>query len=204
MLVIGLTGGMGSGKSTVAHLFEKKGIKIIDADQLARSLTQPGCEAFNKITAHFDNTILLPDGTLNRKRLRTIIFKDTSQRVWLEQLLHPLIRIEMQREVESAQSPYCIIVIPLLFETKPNPIINRILVVDATEEQQLKRIQQRDQSTLEEAKAILQSQVSREYRLANAIDIIHNNGSIDDLHQAVDTLHNRYLTLRRTLYSDSR
>lgn len=196
MVVIGLTGGVGSGKSTVAHLFEQKGIKIIDADQLSRSLTQPGCDAYNKIVCYFGESILLPDGLLNRKLLRRIIFNDVQQRRWLEQLLHPLIRIEMQREIESATSPYCIVVIPLLFETKPNPLINRILVVDTAEEEQLKRIQLRDQSTLDEAKAILQSQVSREHRIAHAIDIIHNNGSIDDLHHDVDRLHHLYLQLK--------
>jgi dephospho-CoA kinase len=193
MLVIGLTGGIGSGKSTVARLFEKKGIKIIDADELSRHVTKPHHEALNKIAAHFGKNILLPDGTLNRKLLRNIIFTDTKQRLWLEQLLHPLIRIEMKKEVESVQSPYCIIVIPLLFETKSNPLINRILVIDTTEEQQLNRIQLRDKSTLNEAKAILQSQVSREHRLANAIDIIHNNASIDDLQHEVDKLHELYL-----------
>jgi dephospho-CoA kinase len=193
MFVIGLTGGIGSGKTTVAQLFEKKGIKIIDADHLARILTQPKQEAFNKIVEHFGGNIVLPDGLLNRRLLRNIIFTDTHQRLWLEQLLHPLIRIEMKREIESAQSSYCIIVIPLLFETKPNPLINRILVVDTTEEQQLQRIQTRDQSTLEEAKAILQSQVTREHRLANAIDIIHNSGSMDDLQHEVERLHNLYL-----------
>jgi len=193
MFVIGLTGGIGSGKSTVACLFEKKGIKIIDTDQLARDLTQRNSKALNKIANHFGKNILLPDGSLNRRMLRTFIFSDTKQRLWLEKLLHPLIRIAVKQKVKSAQSPYCIVIIPLLFETKPNPIINRILVVDTTEEQQLERIQLRDQVTLDEAKAILQSQVTRKYRLANAHDIIYNNGSIDDLNCEIDKLHHVYL-----------
>jgi dephospho-CoA kinase len=195
MLVIGLTGGIGSGKSTVAQLFEKKGIKIIDTDAIARETTQPGHEALKKIAAHFGENILLPDGSLNRKLLRTIIFSDVNQKLWLEQLLHPLIRIEMQQQVESAQSPYCIVIIPLLFETKPNPIINRILVVDVSEEQQIERTQKRDHCSLEEVKAILASQATREFRLANAMDIIYNNGSLEDLEKEVDKLHQLYLSL---------
>jgi dephospho-CoA kinase len=195
MLVIGLTGGIGSGKSIVAQLFANKGIKIIDTDQLARELTQPGHEALVKIASHFGENILSADGSLNRKLLRTIIFSDSNQRHWLEQLLHPLIRIEMELQIQSATSPYCIAIIPLLLETKPNPIINRILVVDASEEQQLQRTQMRDHTTLEEAQAILQTQVTREYRLAHATDIIYNNGSVEELHQEIDRLHQLYLSL---------
>lgn len=195
MLVIGLTGGIGSGKSTVAQLFENKGIKIIDTDKLAHELSQQGREALPKIAAHFGKNILLEDGSLNRKLLRTIIFSDTNQRLWLEQLLHPLIRMEMEQQIQSANSPYCIAIIPLLFETKPNPIINRVLVIDTTEEEQLKRAQLRDKSTFEEMKAILKSQVTRDHRLANATDIIHNTGSINDLHHQVDKLHELYLSL---------
>jgi dephospho-CoA kinase len=195
MLVIGLTGGIGSGKSTVANLFAKKGIAIIDTDELARELTQPGHETLNKIAMHFGKNILLPDGSLNRKLLRSIIFSDTNQRLWLEQLLHPLIRTEMQLQIEAATSPYCIAIIPLLFETKPNPIIDRILVIDTTEEEQIQRTQQRDQISLEAVQAILHSQVSREHRLVNAADIIHNNGSITDLNQQVDNLHSFYLSI---------
>jgi dephospho-CoA kinase len=195
MYVIALTGGIGSGKSTVARLFEKKGITIIDTDQLSRDLTQPGQEALKKIAAHFGQNILLPDGSLNRSLLRTIIFADNTQRLWLEQLLHPLIRAEMETQVLAARSPYCIVIIPLLFETTPNPIINRVLIVDATEEQQLERTQQRDSITLEEAQAILRVQMKREHRLEKTCDVIYNTGSIEDLHQEVDRLHVLYLSL---------
>jgi len=195
MYIIGLTGGIASGKSTVAALFEKKGITIIDTDQLARQLTDIGQDSLQKIALHFGKNILLPDGSLNRKLLRTIIFSDNTQRLWLEQLLHPLIRTEMEQQIHSAQSEYCITVIPLLFESTPNPIINRILVVDTTEELQLKRAQTRDNISLDEAKWILLSQAKREYRLANATDIIYNTGSIDTLKEDVEKLHQLYLSL---------
>jgi dephospho-CoA kinase len=195
MYVIGLTGGIASGKSTVATLFEKKGITIIDTDQLARQLTDIGKDALQKIALHFGKNILLPDGSLNRKLLRTIIFSDNTQRLWLEQLLHPLIRAEMEQQIYSAQSPYCIAIIPLLFESTPNPIINRILVVDSTEELQLERAQNRDNITLEEAQSILLAQAKREHRLANATDIIYNTGSIDTLQEEVEKLHQLYLSI---------
>lgn len=194
MYVIGLTGGIGSGKSTIAHLFEKKGITIIDTDQLAREVTHIGQDALDTIAEHFGKNILLDDGSLNRKLLRTIIFSNNTQRLWLEQLLHPLIRAEIEKHVQSAQSPYCIVIIPLLFETTPNPLIDRILVIDSTEEQQLQRTQHRDNNTLEEAQAILMSQVKRNHRLENADDIIYNTRSIDDLNQEVEKLHQLYLS----------
>jgi dephospho-CoA kinase len=195
MYVIGLTGGIGSGKSTVAQLFEKKGITIIDTDQLAREVTRVGQDVLPKIANHFGKNILLSDGSLNRKLLRTIIFSDNTQRLWLEQLLHPLIRAEMEKQIQLAKSPYCIVIIPLLFETSPNPLINRILVVDSTEEQQLQRTQNRDNTSLEEAQSILRAQVKREHRLSHATDIIYNTGSMDDLNQEVEKWHQLYSSL---------
>ena len=195
MFVVGLTGGIASGKSTVAALFENKGITIIDTDQLARQLTEIGKEALQKIALHFGKNILLPDGSLNRKLLRTIIFSDNTQRLWLEQLLHPLIRAEMEQQIHLAQSPYCLAIIPLLFESTPNPIINRILVIDTTEEMQLQRAQARDEITLEEAKLILLAQTKRDHRIANAADIIYNTGSLDLLKEEVDKLHHLYLSI---------
>ena len=195
MYVIGLTGGIASGKSTVATIFEKKGIAVIDTDHLARQQTEIGKEALQKIASHFGKNILLPDGSLNRKLLRAIIFSDNTQRLWLEQLLHPLIRAEMQQQIQLAHSPYAIAVIPLLFETNPNPLINRILLVDSTEELQLQRAQFRDGLSLEEAQAILLAQAKREHRLANATDIIYNTGSLDHLKDEVEKLHQLYLSL---------
>ncbi len=193
MLVIGLTGGIGSGKSTVAKLFAEKGITIIDTDQLARHFTMPGQDALYAIVRKFGESILLADKTLDRAQLRRYIFTDPAKRQWLEELLHPLIRAETKRLIESAQSPYTIVVIPLLFETKPNPLINRILVVDATEAQQLARAMLRDGLSEEDVQRIVHTQVSRRYRLDAADDIIINNGDFKQLSQQVDELHSYYL-----------
>lgn len=192
---IGLTGGIGSGKTTVAKLFAGKGITVIDTDQLAREVTQPGHPALDKIVEKFGAKILSTDGTLNRAALRKRIFENTEERVWLEQLLHPLIRAETKRQAEASTSPYCIIVIPLLFETEANPLINRVLVVDVAEEDQILRTQNRDKIPPEEIAAILKTQVARTFRLKKANDIIYNDGTIEDLEPQVEKLHQFYLTL---------
>ncbi len=197
MLVIGLTGGIGSGKTTVAKLFSEHGVKVIDTDQLARDVTQPGQEALHNITTKFGNSILKSDGSLDRTALRKIIFKDENNRAWLEKLLHPLIRNEMKRQIESSKSSYCIVIIPLLFETEPNPLINRVLVVDAPEIEQIRRTQKRDNSTQPEVEAILKTQVSRAKRLAAANDIITNDGSLADLIPQVNKLHLLYTALNK-------
>lgn len=195
MLVIGLTGGIGSGKSTVAKLFAERGVTIIDTDHLAREVTQKDQPALKHISAKFGHDILLPDGALNRSALRKIIFNNENYRIWLEQLLHPLIRAQMQQTITTAKPPYCIVVIPLLLETQPNPLINRILVVDATEDHQIKRTQTRDSSTPADVKAILKTQVSRDQRLTAADDIIENNGTLTDLIPQVEKLHLFYTHL---------
>ncbi|MCD6038801.1 MAG: coaE 1 [Gammaproteobacteria bacterium] len=195
MLVVGLTGGIGSGKSTVAALFEKKGARVIDTDQLARDLTLPGQIAFNKIVEKWGKRILLADGTLDRAQLRKLIFSNPDERHWLEQLLHPLIRETMQALIQSACSPYCIAVIPLLLETKPNPLINRILVVDTTEKNQLLWAKKRDNLSENEIKAIIQTQVRRQERLAAADDVIFNHGPFEDLTLQVEKLHEIYFSL---------
>jgi dephospho-CoA kinase len=195
MLVVGLTGGIGSGKSTVARLFAEKNIKIIDTDQLARDLTQPENPALQHIVKLFGQDILLANGTLDRSKLRKMIFDDEEKRLQLEQLLHPLIRSEAKHQIELAQSPYCIVVIPLLFETAPNPLIQRILVIDATEALQLLRTASRDNISPDDVATILKTQVSREKRLSLADDIIYNDGKIEDLIPQVDKLHELYLSL---------
>lgn len=195
MLVIGLTGGIGSGKTTVAQLFKEKGITIIDTDQLARQVILPGSKALSQIVIHFGDAILLPDKTLDRSLLRNKVFNDEKERIWLEQLLHPLIRNEMQKEIEKSSSPYCIVVIPLLFETLPNPHIHRILVVDASPELQLHRAKKRDQSSKENIQSIIKTQIDRDKRLSGADDIIYNDGLINDLIPQVERLHQFYLSL---------
>lgn len=197
MLVIGLTGGIGSGKSTVADLFAKKGVTIIDADVITRDLTQPGEPALKAIEEHFSKDILNDDGSLNRKKLRKIIYKNPDEKQWLEKLLHPLVRTEMSLRAAKARSPYCIAVIPLLFETKKNPLINRILVVDTPEDTQLQRALTRDNSSESEIQAILDTQLSREIRTEAADDVINNWGSYEDLVPQVENLHQFYETLAK-------
>jgi dephospho-CoA kinase len=196
MLVVGLTGGIGSGKSTVADLFAKKGVPIIDADIIARDLTQPNQPALAKITGHFGTSILLENGELNRKLLRQIIFTQPAERQWLEACLHPLIFSQMQSIIKQLpDSPYCIAVIPLLTETNSTTFINRILVVDTLPDIQIQRVAARDNMTPAEANAILQSQASRESRLAIANDIITNHKAVPELVPQVDELDLAYRKL---------
>src|SRR5579883_1238465 len=151
MLVIGLTGGIGSGKSTVAKLFIERGVTVIDSDKLARDVVLPGQAALKQVAEKFGSAVMKPDGTLDRNALRKIIFEDENSRNWLEQLLHPLIRAEMKKQIKNANPPYCIIMIPLLLETENNPLIDRILVVDSAEADQIKRTQKRDNATEEKS-----------------------------------------------------
>ncbi|SRR5579883_6011 len=195
MLVIGLTGGIGSGKSTVAKLFIERGVTVIDSDKLARDVVLPGQAALKQVAEKFGSAVMKPDGTLDRNALRKIIFEDENSRNWLEQLLHPLIRAEMKKQIKNANPPYCIIMIPLLLETENNPLIDRILVVDSAEADQIKRTQKRDNATEEEVKSIIKTQVSRTKRLSAADDVIENSGSISDLIPQIDRLHGFYSAL---------
>jgi dephospho-CoA kinase len=197
-LVVGLTGGIGSGKSTVAQLFANYDVPIVDTDLIARELTAPGSDALQSIAEKFPN-VITSDGQLDRKLLRQLIFTDSEKRTWLEELLHPLIRTEMQRQIELLQSPYCIAVIPLLFENPPNPIINRILVVDTEPKLQLDRVATRDLHSIMEVEAIIATQVSRQVRLDGADDIIFNTQGPAFLMPQVEKLHNSYLALAATL-----
>ena len=197
MLVVGLTGGIGSGKSTVADLFAQHDIPIIDADIVARQVTTPNQPAFNNILHHFGPDILLPNGNLDRAKLRHLIFNHPKQRLWLEKTLHPKIREEMEQQISRLSAPYCIAVIPLLLEVEFFSFINRILVVDTTEEEQVKRSMLRDKVSREEVEVILHSQAHREYRRAKAHDVITNDGSLTDLLPQVDRLHKMYLNLSK-------
>lgn len=193
--VIALTGGIGSGKSTIASLFAERGVPIIDADIIARELTQPKTSVFSAIIEHFGKSVVLKDGSLNRTQLRELVFANLAERRWLENLLHPLIRKQIEESIKKITAPYCIVVIPLLFENQPYFFINRILVIDTSEKNQMERVAARDHSDPALVKKILQSQVSREVRLAGADDVIVNNGNLAELAGQVDRFHQFYLGL---------
>jgi len=197
MLVIGLTGGIGSGKTTVAQLFAKQGVPIIDADLIAHELTQTEKPAWKAIIAHFGPLIVKPDKVLDRQKLRELIFNDVKKRLWLEQLLHPLIIEAIKKKIQELKDSYCIIVIPLLIETGPYSFIDRILVVDTLSETQIERLEKRDQSKRRDLQKIMASQTSREKRLAAAQDVIHNNGRLDELQDQVTQLHQSYCNRSR-------
>ena len=195
MLIIGLTGGIGSGKSTVATLFEQLGIDVIDTDIIARTLVEHDMPAYQAIVDRHGQDITDNNYNINREKLRTIIFNNTEEKQWLENLLHPLIRETIANQIKNVKSSYCIIVIPLLVESKPNPLINRVLVVDCAETLQRERALKRDKLTENELNAIIQSQSSRQNRLKFADDIIENNDDINSLKQSVKQLHEKHLRL---------
>lgn len=193
--VVGLTGGIGSGKSTVADLFADRGVDVIDTDRIARELTDPGKPAYQAIVGKFGSHIVMGNKHLNRRTMRKNIFADPALRRWLENLLHPLIREELARQVEASTTPYCMAVIPLLFEKERNPIVSRTLVVDIPEDLQAIRTQMRDMHTPEEVEEILKVQATRETRLGGADDVIYNDKQIKDLLPQVEKLHQEYLRM---------
>ncbi|WP_305373869.1 dephospho-CoA kinase [Photobacterium leiognathi] len=195
-LVIGLTGGIGSGKTTVANLFtDTYGIDIIDADIVAREVVEPNTFGLNAIIEKCGKEILLKDGTLNRSKLRDAIFSQPELKTWLNNLLHPLIREKMQQDINQSQSPYCLLVVPLMVENNLQTMTNRLLVVDVDEQVQIQRTQQRDNVSVEQIKNILASQASRDQRLDAADDVITNNGDNKALVSQVEQLHLQYLKM---------
>jgi len=197
VLKIGLTGGIGSGKSTVAKYFAEFSITIIDADKIARELVAAGTPTLTKIVKHFGNKVLTDCGTLDHTYLRKLIFSNSKQKQWLENLLHPLIYQEIENQLQQAKSPYCILVIPLLLETHQEKLVDRILVVDTPQQQQIYRTMKKNKMSEKEVKAIIAAQVNREQRLAGADDVIYNNNSLTKLKQQVQQLHQQYLILSR-------
>lgn len=194
-IVIGLTGGIGSGKTTVANMFADYGIDLIDADIIAREVVAVGSVGLARITEKFGNHILLSDGNLDRSQLRTAIFSDPQLKNWLNQLLHPLIREKMLADIERATSPYCLLIVPLMIENNLQTLTDRLLVVDVDQQTQIMRTQQRDNVSLEQIKNILAAQASRQQRLDVADDIICNNGDNQALLTQVAQLHLHYLAL---------
>lgn len=195
MLKIGLTGGIGSGKSTVAKIFADLNIPTLDADEIAHRLVEKGQPALTQISREFGPDILCQNGSLNREKLRELVFSDPMQKQTLESILHPLIFNSIKAELEQLIAPYCIISIPLLFETGMTHFVDRILVIDCPVETQIERVKARDKLTIERVQSIIDHQVSRAFRKANADDVIDNTGPDYRLAEQVKKLHNLYLSL---------
>lgn len=195
MLRVGLTGGVGCGKSAVADLFAELGVPVIDADQLAREVVADGEAALDEIRQRFGDAVLQPDGQLDRRQLRRVVFHDEQARLDLEAILHPRIRERMQQRLAALDAPYALLSIPLLLETGQLQSVQRVLVVDCTPDQQIKRVCARDKVDPQQAQGILHAQCSRQERLSVADDIIDNTGPLNDLAGQVRKLHAKYLDL---------
>lgn len=194
-LIIGLTGGIGSGKSAASDWFASQGIDVVDADVVSRIVVEPGRPALAEIQAHFGAGVIRPDGTLDRAALRAVVFDSPEERRWLEQALWPRIAEEISRQLSAARSPYAVLVSPLLFETGQRAFVTRTLLVDVPEDLQLARTAQRDNVPEAQVRAIMAAQMSRADRRAKADDIVVNDGSLADLQAALAALHARYLAL---------
>lgn len=195
MKIVGLTGGIGSGKSTVARLFGELGVHWVDADDVAREVVEPGTPALARIAEHFGEKILTPEGALDRSQLRGIVFEKPEERVWLESLLHPIIREELIRQLnpENYQLPYVLLVSPLLLETDQHELVDRIIVIDVPEETQIERTMTRDTNSREQVERIIAAQMSREDRLARADEVIDNDRPLDEVTRQMRELHERLL-----------
>lgn len=199
---VALTGGIGSGKSTIAKAFGSLGIEWIDADDVARQVVEPGSPALAEIAQRFGPAILQPDGALDRRALRQRIFSEPDSKLWLSNLLHPLIQQQTQRQLDQMRSPWRLWVVPLLVENQLQHRANRVLVVDVSREIQLSRAMARDGMTQEQAENILAAQASRNQRLAVADDIIDNSGTPESVLPRVAELNQRYLALAAAAQQD--
>ena len=204
MFVVGLSGGIGSGKTAVSDRLKALGIDIVDADVVARQVVEPQTQALLQIQRHFGDDILQPDGQLDRAKLRALIFSHPEEKAWLEKLLHPLIGAEVFRQLENAHSPYALFVSPLLIEAGQTAFCDRVLIVDAPEASQLDRTTVRDNNSVEQIKNIMNTQLSRQQRLEYATDVIDNSGSLQQLDQAVTALHHKFLALAEEKRGDGK
>lgn len=196
MLTIGLTGGIGSGKSSVSRLFEERGVTVIDSDIIARHVVAPGSPGLTAVVEAFGTGILRKDGTLDRAAMRDMVFRNSQTRHRLESLLHPMIWAEIDLEKSKAGTPYCMLVIPLLVESGgARGRVDRVLVVDCAASTQLERAGRRDGASPLQIQAIMDAQATREQRLAVADDVIDNEGAMDTLPAQVEALHQRYLRM---------
>ncbi len=194
-LKIGLTGGIGSGKSAACEIFSELGVPVIDADNIAHSLVKPGMPAFIEITKMFGNEVISSDGTLDRKLIRDKVFANEIDRKNLENILHPIVYREIAVQVETINSKYCIISVPLLLETNATKTVDRVLVIDVPRELQLERASNRDKTNKGDIDTIINSQILREDRLSAADDIVDNRGDINDLREKICDLHEFYSSI---------
>lgn len=195
--VVGLTGGIGSGKSAAADIFRSLGISVVDADTLSREVVEPGQPALEAIADHFGSDVIGADGGLDRAAMRSRVFADPAQREWLEALLHPLIADLIRRRLGAASSPYAVLETPLLFETEQYRLVDRTLVIDVGEDTQLERAMRRDASDADTIRSIIGAQIERGERAARADDVISNEGSLAQLESAIHALHEKYLGMTK-------
>ncbi|WP_281560693.1 dephospho-CoA kinase [Thalassomonas sp. RHCl1] len=196
--IIGLTGGIGSGKTTIANMFADLNVTIVDADIVAREVVAPGSPSLEKIAQHFGPEFIDDNGALNRALLRTRIFNHPQDKAWLNQLLHPLIRQNLLAQAKQAPGAYCLLVAPLLIENKLHSLVNRVLVVDVSEKTQLERTLKRDTSSAQEIKLIINSQASRQQRLEVADDVLLNESeNLAQARKQVAEIHEKYLQISR-------
>ena len=195
-MIIGLTGGIGSGKTAVSDIFQDLGITIVDADLASRVVVDKGREELNKISSHFGKDIINSNGELDRAQLRDIIFNSEEEKLWLESLLHPAIASQIQMELDSSNSLYTVLVSPLLLETDQRNFCKKVIVVDVPEEIQIQRTAKRDNVSKEQIKSIISSQIDRISRLEQADEVIVNDGSLKDLESKVQQLHKKFISSR--------
>lgn len=195
MGVVGLTGGIGSGKSTVARMFGALGVHWVDADDVAREVVEPGTPALKQIVGHFGHDILLPDGGLDRAALRQVVFDAPEERAWLEGLLHPVIREELVRQLNPSDYvlPYVLLVSPLLLETDQHQLVDKVVVVDVPVEIQIERTMARDDNARDQVQRIIDAQIPREQRLQKADEVVDNNRPVSEVEHRVDELHNQFM-----------
>lgn len=193
--IVGLTGGIGSGKSTVAEAFRQLGVDTVDADYASRAVVEPGMPALASIEAHFGGDIIQGDGSLNRAALRAIVFSDPQQKTWLESLLHPLIREWIIEQLENSSGPYIILESPLLFETDQHQLVDTVLLVDLPETLQIERACARDNNLADQIKRIIDAQMPRQEKLLKADLVFDNAQPLETVAGRVADLHNHFLTL---------
>ena len=195
MLIIGLTGGIGSGKSVASDKFASLGITVVDADVASRTVVEPGMPALKEIESHFGPEIITGDGQLDRTKLREIIASDAEERKWLESVLHPRIGEQIAKEISESTSPYTLFVAPLLLETNSQVMCARVVVVDVPKEVQVERTAERDEVSTDQVEQMVSAQMEREKRLGKADDVLVNTGTIEELEKKVEELHEKYLQM---------